>query len=249
MKKFFKYSIFYILVVTFVFSVCVHERNSQKVVFADTSSNLPSIQVSGEGIVKVKPDIAYITLGVKTKDQNPQQAQVENTKKMNKVMKILKELGIDEKDIQTSQYSIYPEYRYIEETGERKEDGYIVNHLLRVTVRDIQKLGVVLDKTLIQGVNVSHGIEFGVANEEKYYQEALQEAIENAQGKAQAIGQSLSIKIDKPYTIIERSTGGSSIQYMDRSIKMNAVEESSTSTPIGIGELDIRANVQVMYQY
>ena len=56
---------------------------------------------------------------------------------------------------------------------------------------------------MIQGVNVSHGIEFGVANEEKYYQ-ALQEAIKNAQGKAQAIGQSLSIKIDKPYTIIEQ---------------------------------------------
>lgn len=240
-------SISYVLIATLIIGLGSYGNQRQEVILADSNSSSRSIQVSGEGIIKVKPDIAYVTLGVQTKHQNAQQAQTENTTKMNEVLKTLKQLGIDEKDIQTSQYSVYPEYRYIEKTGERKEDGYIVNHLLQVTIRDITKIGKVLDSTLTQGVNVSHDIQFGISKEEEYYQEALKAAMKNAQGKAEAIGQTMSVKIGKPSNIIEQGRGGPMIKYMERNEM--AVTANDSSTLIETGELDVRATVQVTYQY
>lgn len=246
MNKFLKNGLCYILIAIFLLGVGSFRKVEPEVVLADSTPTKRSIQVTGQGVIKVKPDMARVTLGVETKHKNAQEAQADNTKKMNDITKILKELKIEEKDIQTSQYSIYPEYRYIESTGERKEDGYIVRHLIQVTVRDLNILGTILDKAVSQGLNTSYGIQFGVSNEEKYYQDALQSAIKNAQGKAEAIGQTISVKIDKPFTIVELGQGGVSTRYMENAVLM----DSKTSAPsIEAGELDIQASVQVTYQY
>ncbi|HOQ17165.1 MAG TPA: SIMPL domain-containing protein [Defluviitaleaceae bacterium] len=216
--------------------------SSPAVVKAETGIN--KITVRGEGVIKVKPDMAYITLGVRTENKDAKQAQKENANKMNQVIAAVKNMGIDEKDIQTSGYSVYPQYDYESKTGERIV-GYTVTNTISVTVRDISKVGELLDLAVKEGANLSGGIQFSVSDTEKYYNEALKQAIKNAQGKAAAIGEALGVVIKAPVSVVETSYGGRSVVYADEeSFKTNAV-----STPVEIGEMDINAIVEVIYQY
>jgi len=214
-------------------------------VMAD-SVKVNTITAMGEGIVKVKPDIAYITMGVRTENKDAKVAQTSNAEKMDQVIVALKKMGIEEKDIQTSNYSVYPQYDY-EAKGGEKIVGYTVENTVRITVRDILKVGDVLDIGVEQGANVSNGIQFSVADTEKYYQEALKQAVKNARGKAEAMGEAIGVTLKNPSSIVEQSSGGGNIIYADRA----AVKESlqMASTPISTGELDITAIVEVSFQY
>lgn len=208
-------------------------------------SNENVITVRGEGTIKVKPDIAYITMGVRTENKDAKIAQTNNAEKMDSVIAALKNMGIEEKDIQTSNYSIYPQYDYESKNGE-KIIGYTVNNSVKITVRDILKVGSVFDIGIEQGANVSNGIQFSVSNTEKYYHEALKQAVNNAKGKADALAGAIGVTITNPITVVEQSSGGSFIGYGAADMLQSA---KSSRTPIEAGELDIYAAVEVSYKY
>lgn len=210
------------------------------------SAKANTITSRGEGVVKVKPDIAYITMGVRTENKDAKVAQTSNAEKMDKVIAALKKMGIEEKDIQTSNYSVYPQYDY-EAKGAEKIVGYVVDNTVMITVRDILKVGDVLDIGVAEGANVSNGIQFSISDTEKYYQEALKLAVKNARGKAEAMGEAIGVTLKNPSSIVEQSSGGSNIIYADRGVGIETAKMAST--PISTGELDVRAMVEVSYQY
>ncbi|WP_058485055.1 SIMPL domain-containing protein [Defluviitalea phaphyphila] len=214
-------------------------------VMANEYNNINTITARGQGTIKVKPDIAYITMGVRTEHEDAETAQSDNAKKMDEVINALKEMGIEERDIQTSNYSIYPQYDYEAKGGERII-GYTVENTVNVTIRDINKVGEVLDTGVEKGANVSRGIQFSVSNTEEYYKKALKQAIENAKGKAEAMGEAINVSIKNPISVTELSSGGNNIIYADQELLQNKV---NLETPISIGELDINASVEVVYQY
>lgn len=218
---------------------------AEPVMAAIESNRVNTITARGEGVVKVKPDIAYITMGVRTENKDAKVAQTSNAEKMDKVIAALKKMGIEEKDIQTSNYSVYPQYNY-EAKGAEKIVGYTVENTVKITVRDILKVGDVLDTGIEQGANVSSGIQFSISDTEKYYQEALKQAVKNARGKAEAMGEAIGVTLKNPSSIIEQSSGGSNIIYADRAYLK---EEAQIATPISTGELDVKAIVEVSYQY
>ncbi|OPJ56254.1 SIMPL domain-containing protein [Alkalithermobacter paradoxus] len=223
--------------------------NLSKAKIADAQNQVSSqkvISVSGEGVISVKPDIAYINLGVHVQNKDAKIAQSENTQKMNRVIAALKKQGIKDEDIQTIEYSIYPEYNYnYDKSNQPKIVGYSVRNMVRVAIRNVDKVGVIIDAVASSDANLIDSISFGISDAEKYYKEALKKSVENAKGKATSIGDSLGVKLSTPSKIIENSSP-SHIVY-ERSYKaMDAVEHS---TPVSQGQVEIRAVVTVEYNY
>ncbi|MCH4889448.1 DUF541 domain-containing protein [Acidaminobacter sp. JC074] len=239
MKKFLSLSV----VVVMVAMLLVGTMNVTGVVQAEVAETENVVSVSGVGTVTVKPDIAYINVGVETQDADAGLAQQENAKKMTAVMAALKKVGILEDDIKTVQYSIYDRYDY-------KEDGtdvkyYVVNNNVKVTIRDIDKVGDVIDAAAGAGSNQVSSIQFGISNEDEVYAEALKLAMTSAKSKATAIMSTFGKVPGLPSRVSESSYYGGSVR-MDYNVM---AAEAKMSTPVSAGELTVTANVSVDYNY
>ncbi len=223
---------------------------TQKVSANEISNDENLITVNGSGIVKVKPDIAYINLGVENFEKDAQLAQSKTTEAMNKIMSELKKSGIDEKDIKTITYNIYKTQKYESPVNgfekERMIEGYESRHIVEVTVRNIENIGKIIDVASKAGVNNINSIRFGLVDEEKHYNEALKIAMNNASNKAKAISSTFGGNISKPYSIDENSYS-SPILYRE-SEKYSAMDQSSAPV-VETGELDITARIVVKYRY
>lgn len=209
------------------------------------------LTVNGSGKVSIKPDVAYIQLGVRTLNQDAKKAQEENKTIMNKVLPKLKSLGIEEKDIQTSSYNIHPRYNY--QNNKETLEGYEVENMLRVTVRKIDKVGDILDAVAKEGVNRTYGISFGILDMDAAYKQALQKAIDDAKGKADVMAKQASVTLKKPVAIYEGSAPQSIYQYQrDFGVSYDMAEKANLAAaagvPIASGELEVQANVTIVYQ-
>jgi len=219
---------------------------SSVMVNADTQAgNAKEISVNGVGVVMVKPDIAVLNIGVETTNKDSKAAQDENTKLSNQLLDTLKKLNIKEEDIKTTGYSMYRERYYNTPDGKSTEGDYRVSHNLSVTIRKIDEVGSVLDTVTKNGANQVNGINFTVADSSKSYNQALKNAIDNAGGKAEAIAGALGVKIGKPVKVIENSSSEPVVKYMDAVAQESLVRGAAVAT----GELEIRAQVQVVYNY
>jgi uncharacterized protein YggE len=231
------------LAVTFIFAAVATGFDG------DDGGKVPqkTISVSSEGSVKVKPDMAYINVGVQTENKSSKVAQQENTTEMNKVMKILKELKIANIDIKTSQFTIYPIETYSEKDKSSNITGYRVINTLEVTIRDISKVGSIIDAVTTSGANTVSNIRFTVADPDKYYLQALQNATVKGKAKADTLAKQFGIKIGSPSQINETSGGyNPPVTYS----AMDSVKsEAAQVTNISSGELEIRASVGLVYTY
>lgn len=210
---------------------------------AETSTTENVVSVSGVGTVTVKPDIAYVNVGVETQDKDASVAQKENASKMAAVMAALKKAGIADKDIKTVQYSIYDRYDYLE--NGKDEKFYNVTNTVKVTIRDIDKVGNIIDVVADAGSNQISSIQFGISNEDAVYQEALKLAMSSAKSKATAIMSTFGKTPGTPVRVNESSYYGGAVR-MEYSMM---AADAKMSTPISSGELTVTANVSVDYDY
>lgn len=208
----------------------------------DKNKKQNTMEVYGSGVVKVKPDIAIVTLGVITENENLQIAQKENSIITNNVIDSLKKMGIEEKDIQTKSYSIQKVYDYIE--GKRVFRGYKVSNYLSVTIREIEQTGLIIDTAVENGANNVGNIEFKLQNPKSYYRKALDIAIKDVIIKAQGIGKTLRVKVNTiPREIIEE-------RYNYRPIFRAPYEkDGETVTPIKLGQIEISASIKAIFSY
>ncbi len=252
MKKLFSGIITAVIIGGILVSANFYTR--QPVAYAGTTTapqttNKGKITVNGQGSVAVKPDIAYLNLGVQTDDVDASKAQASNSNSINTIIKLLKDLGVAEKDIQTQNYSVYPKYDYskVDPNTQNKIIGYTVNNSVRVTVRDLTKVGTILDKAVASGANSNGGIQFSISDTKKYYEEALSQAIVDAQGKGTVIAKTLSKSISAPVEVIEQSSySPTPVYYMAEAAKMSTAD---TRVPVQEGQLTVSASVQVIYEY
>lgn len=214
---------------------------------AATESADYRLTVNGEGVVTVTPDIAYINIGVETEDKDASIAQSENAKLMTSVKKAIMKAGIKEDDMQTMNYSIYKTSKYFNDRD--PEDVYRATNTLKVTVRDLDNLGDLIDVASKSGANQINSIRFTVEDEDKFYQEALVLAMNNAKGKADAILGSMSKKTGMPVRISESSYGGGLYRETGAIAFSAKADMNSYSTPIQAGDIQVSANVSVEYDY
>jgi uncharacterized protein YggE len=202
--------------------------------------NARSITVTGNGEVKIKPDIAYIVFGVTTTNTDLSAAQSENATKMTAVLDKLKSLGIAETDLQTVGYNVYPTY----DKQQGAPSGYSVQNGVRATVRDITKLGSTIDAAVAAGSNQVMGISFDLANRAQAMQQAREAAVNDARAKAEQYAKLINGTLGVVLTVSENASS----PVFDTSARSAAPVAAGADTPIQTGEGSITLTVQISYE-
>lgn len=212
------------------------------------------ISVSGSVTKSVTPDQADITVSVETLNTKAKFSQEENAEISEKVRAALKALGIDDKDVKTTGYSLYEDYKWNQTTQESDSIGYRTVNTIQITVHDLTKTGDVIDAAAVAGANRVSGVSFSLsrAKQDQLNTEALQEAAANAKTKAESIGAGLGITLGQVYSVNE--SGGYTQPYyrnyaMD-SYAMGASAESAPKamTPITPGDVEFTISVSVQFE-
>lgn len=199
------------------------------------------ISVVGRGEIKAVPDMAVISVGVETEAKTPSEALSENTSRMSVVMARLEEAGIAANDLQTSQLSVWPIYAdRPTNSNERKITSYRASNQLRVTLRDIERIGKILDQAVGDGANTVNGPSFSVANPEPVLQAARDAAVKDAIAKAKRYAAAADVKLGEVIRIDEAGRTPVIARQM-------RAEARVASTPIAVGETRISAEVAMVF--
>lgn len=204
--------------------------------------NQQTVKVTGEATLQAPPDQAIITLGVQTEHVDPKLAQQENSQTTSNIITALRELGIAEENIKTSDYRLDPQYDYVE--GKEVFKNYKVQHMIQIKTNNIENVGSIVDSAVKHGANSVSSVRFSLANSENYYNQALTIAINNAYEKALTLTRAIEATLHPiPIQIEELSATTPPIGYQTTSYV------KASTTPILPGELQITATVRVVYQY
>jgi uncharacterized protein len=202
------------------------------------------IVVTGQGRVTVKPDIAQVTLGVEVTNVSASAAQQAAASQMDAVVSQLKQQGIEDKDIQTVQYNLTPEYDYSNNRTPTFKD-YRVSNLVAVTVRDITKVGAVLDAVSGAGATRIQGISFSVSDPTAATTQGRDEAMKNARAKADQLAKDAGVTLGAPISIQE--TGGTPPPPVTIMPSAAAPAAAPVQTPISPGTQEVQVSVTVVY--
>jgi uncharacterized protein len=211
----------------------------------------PRIIVSGEGEAAVAPDMALISLSVLREGATAREALDANTAAMSEVLAAMKAFGINETDLQTSGFNIQPRYVYPDpnknETFNPKITGYTVMNTLGVRVRDLSKVGEVLDQSVTLGVNEGGNITFVKDDASTVIEKARKKAVENAIAKAKTITTTAGVGIGRILEMSEQSFQPGPMPMMQADMAM-AKSAGSAPVPIASGENSYRVSVNVTFE-
>jgi uncharacterized protein len=208
-----------------------------------------TLAVTGTAEVSVKPDICYISFGVETfHKKSAGEAYRTNADLMNALNASVKAAGIPDKDLQTSGFSVTPQYRYEDNTHRRLFDGYRVYHSLDVKVRDLDKASAVLDAGMDAGATQVNSVTFAVENPKKYTADARVEAVKAAQDKAQSMAGLTGVKLGKPINISENEPGGWGQYYAQANVAVDAASAVAESPGLQPGEFKLTRTVYITYE-
>lgn len=153
-----------------------------------------TITVTGSASVTLKADYARISVGVSSKAATVEQAANENNAAIFAVIEALKEAGVAEEDIATSNYSVYAEYDYAS-FGGQKLTGYNVTNQLTVIIRDMDHIGATLDKATAAGANNIYNIEFLSTKADEAQDEATVYAVQDAMRRAKLLAGAAGLEL------------------------------------------------------
>jgi uncharacterized protein YggE len=208
-----------------------------------------SMQITGHGEIMAAPDTAYVTSGVTSQGTTAREALDANTADMSAVIAALKAAGIDAADIQTSGFSVSPNYVYSDARDANgyqlppKIVGYTVSNGVTVHVRDLAALGAVLDQAVTVGANTISGITFAVEDPAELYNEARKAAFADAKGKADLYAEAAGVELGALALISEQLGGGQPQPYMFKAEA--AMADRSAPVPIEAGQLTFTIDVNV----
>ncbi len=216
------------------------------VVYSSGGTITEGLVATGTGTVSAEPEIAQITFGVDLRGDNPATLVDEAAQKINRAIQAVQELGVAEKDIQTTSYSVWVETIYDPQTGQPTgQVVYHVSHFVTATLRDLIKTGKLLAAVVEAGANSISGVNFTVENPDALVQQARQKALENAKAQAQQMAQVLGISLGKPILVSEGSAYPvASVARMDMGMGGGGVAAPSI-TP---GAFTVSVSVQVVYE-
>jgi len=216
-----------------------------------------SITVTGNGEVVSVPDIATFSFTVRSEKSTVEASQKEVTDKTNKIISALKDKGVDEKDIKTTGYNIYPQYDYNNiqcfaypcPPSKQVLRGYEVSHSITVKVRDTKNTGDLLTMVGEYEVENVSGINFSIDDEDALMEEARSLAIDDAKNKADQLAKDLGVKLVRVVSFYENNYP---MPYYADSYgvmgKGGDMMESSVAPEIPTGENTITSNVSVTYE-
>lgn len=212
---------------------------------ADAMFNASTLSLSAYGEVRVAPDMANITLGVQTEAPTAQEAMAQNATRMTALVAALRRQGIAEKDIQTSNLNLNPQYRYIENQPPQLT-GYQASNNVTIRVLDLARLGQAIDAVVAAGANQIHGISFGLQNPQAAEDQARQKAVQALTAKANLYATAVGQRVIRLVNLTEGG-GYSPPPPMPMPMMARAFDAKEASTPISGGELAVRVDISGLY--
>ena len=205
------------------------------------------VEVSGEASVNAAPDFARVTLGVTTTGKDAREAAAANTKAVNALISLLKGEGVAAADVQTSSLSITPQFsnRHSPSPTEQSIVGYNVNDMVTVTVRDISRLGSLIDKAVEAGANAMYGVAYGENDPSALLDKARPLAVADAERKAEIYASAGGAKVGRLMELREQA-GAQPMQFARRAYVENAA--GAAPTPIEAGEDRLTVSVTARFE-
>ena len=201
-----------------------------------------TVTVTGSGKVTLTPDIAYISIGVQTQDASAAVATTENNTKAQAIITAIKGFAVADKDIQTTDFNIYPQQQY-DEHGNITGITYVVNNTVYVTIRDLTKLGDLLDATVRAGANNINSIQFDVADKSEALSQARLAAVADAHKQAEELTTASGASLGEVQTISYYDTSAPS----DVSFAKTEGLVTLPSVPVQAGSMQITTTVTIVY--
>ncbi|MBD3282320.1 MAG: DUF541 domain-containing protein [Candidatus Portnoybacteria bacterium] len=218
----------------------INKSKQTKYIGADAAFK-NTINIQGEGRTYGKPDIATMNLSVVTEGKDIEATQEENTEKMNNVISFLKDFGIEETDIKTTNYRLNPVYSY-EDKRIPQIIGYEISQTLETKIRDISKTGEILKNSVGVGINRINSLRFEIEEENDLKQEARRLAIKDAKEKAKKLAEQLGVDLLK----ISGFTENTSFDYPV--YREMGIGGAGDSPQIQTGENEIVVRVTLIYE-
>jgi len=202
------------------------------------------ITVVGSGKVSLVPDVAQVNVGAESAADTVSEAKAEVDGRIEAIMAALKELGIADEDIQTSHYSIYYEREPVYPMPEGGPSGepqgaYRVSNMLRVTVRDLERVGDLLDAAVEAGANQMYGVTFTVSDDREWESEAREEAMADAKARAEELAGLAGVDLGEVLSVSEVVSGVP--------VHMPEAEMAMGGGGIAPGELELSTHIQVTF--
>jgi len=208
---------------------------------AQTNVGVPGMRqvaVAGHGEVKGRPDTATVQIGVESEAATAKEALAQNTAQAQAIQQKLKDLGVAEKDLQTTNFGVNPTYG----NDGRQITGYHVSNSVAVTIRNLDQAGALIDQVVQAGANSIYGISFSVEDPQKLLEQARQQAMANAKARATQLASAGGAAIGDVLVISENANAPVPLPMAAR-----AEAAQDAAVPVQPGEQSFSVDVQVTY--
>ena len=210
------------------------------------STNQGGISATGTGRAFGEPDIAIINVGVNVQRETVEEARNDAAEAQEAVISSLKDNGVDEEDIQTVGFSVYPQYDYSAARPQGQIVGYVVNNVVTAKIRDLDTTGEVIDDATIAGGNdaVVQGVSFTIDDPTELQEEARRQAVAEAKKQAEQLADAAGISLGELLSISESGffpiprTGGAGF---------DSAAQVPFETPIEPGQVEVNISVNLQY--
>lgn len=208
---------------------------------------LRTITVVGEGVVNVEPNVARTNIGVEVLRPSVEEASAENNRIVAALLATLTELGIEDKDIQTSSFNVYAERYGADGLAAEDETQYRVSNTVTVIIRDLDQVGAVLDASIQAGANNIYGVEFLLDDATAARSDARKLAVEGAKANAEELAALNGVKVGQILSISE-VIGGAGGLYSNSISSLQLGLGGAERTPIQLGQLRVTMQLQITYE-
>lgn len=232
-----------IILATLLIAITALTTSCSGSVFASENNQTRTMYVSGTGKVKIKPDIAYVNIGIRSQSPEVTEAFSENNTLAERIIQKLSSMGVEQKDIQTRNFNLYQQQESRFNGEEEPQITYIVENTIAVAVRDLDSLGEVLSTMVSEGANTIHGVTFDVEDRETAVEEARKLAIADAKSQAEEIANAADVKLGIIRKISINQDGGITprIEYAEEAAM------GGGAVPISSGTMTVEVTANLTY--
>ena len=200
-----------------------------------------TLSMSGQGEIKAAPDTVTLSAGVTAQAPLAAAALAANTSRMTAVLAMLKKQGVADKNIQTSNFSVSPQYTNGADNQPPRLTGYQVNNDVQVRLEDVTRLGATLDALVSAGANQMNGINFYIRDSAGLLTQARQQAVADATAKAQTYAKAAGVSLGPILSISESNNDAPRPMFM-------AMARVGKAVPVAMGEESMSANVAIIWE-
>lgn len=208
----------------------------------------PLVSVSGIGEVKVEPNEVMLNVGIDVRNKSLEAARQDSDNKVKELLNYLKKAGIEAKDIQVTNLSVYPQY--VGEYGQTNPEFYMTQRSVSVLIRKVNRFDEILTGIYNTGANRVEGIEYRTSDLQKYREQARKLAIQSAKEKATAMTKELGAKPGRVYNITESSSEYTPRPYYRAQMAnkmMESADAAASGPTLAVGQILVRAAVEVSF--